>query len=102
MQSKIEKIVPSGQDSSLAGAVVVQGSNGESTTLEADVVVMGVGVAPATEYLRNSKGFEQVVERDGAVQVDEFLKVKGIGDVYAIGALISHAGRTIADRPYRR
>ena len=86
MQSKIEKIVPSGQDSSLAGAVIVQGSGGESTTLEADVVVMGVGVAPATEYLKSSKGFEQVVGRDGAVQVDEFLKVKGIDNVYAIGA----------------
>ncbi|PIL29845.1 hypothetical protein GSI_08052 [Ganoderma sinense ZZ0214-1] len=85
MQSKIEKIVPSGQDSSLAGSVVIQGSSGESTTLEADVVVMGVGVAPATEYLKNSKGFEQVVGRDGAVQVDEFLKVKGIDSVYAIG-----------------
>ena len=91
MQSKIERIVSSGQDSSLASAVVVQGSNGEGTTLDADVVVMGVGVAPATEYLKSSKGFEQVVGRDGAVQVDEFLKVKDIGDVYAIGALVSHA-----------
>lgn len=46
---------------------------------------MGVGVAPATEYLKNSKGFEQVVDKIGAVQVDEYLKVKGLSDVYAIG-----------------
>ena len=53
--------------------------------LGADVVVMGVGVGPATEFLRNSKGFEQVVDRTGAVQVDEFMKVKGLDNVYAIG-----------------
>ena len=85
MQSKVEKIIPSDSDSSLAGSVVVTSSSGESTTLQADVVVMGVGVGPATEFLRNSKGFEQAVDRTGAVQVDEFIKVKGLVNVYAIG-----------------
>ena len=75
MQFKVEKIIPS------------ESSSGESTTLQADVVVMGVGVGPATEFLRNSKGFEQVLERGGGVQVDEFLKVKGLDNVYAIGML---------------
>ena len=50
---------------------------------------MGVGVAPATEYLKNSKGFENVVDKTGAVQVDEYLRVKGLNDVYAIGRCIS-------------
>ena len=85
MQSKVEKIIPSESDSSLAGSVVITSSSGESTTLQADVVVMGVGVGPATEFLRNSKGFEQAVDRTGAVQVDEFIKVKGLVNVYAIG-----------------
>ena len=85
MQSKVDKIIPSESDSSRAGAVVVQGSDGKNTTLQADVVIMGVGVAPATEYLKNSKGFEQVVDKGGAVHVDEYLRVKGIDDVYAIG-----------------
>ncbi|TBU39755.1 hypothetical protein BD309DRAFT_901165 [Dichomitus squalens] len=85
MQSKVEKIIPSDSDSSRAGAIVVQGSDGKSTTLQADVVIMGVGVAPATEYLKNSKGFEQVLERGGGLFVDEFLQVKGVPDVYAIG-----------------
>ncbi len=84
-QSKVEKIVTSESDSSLAGAVVVTSSSGETTTLPADVVVMGVGVAPATEFLKSSKGFEQVVDRTGAVQVDEFLRVKGLDNVFAIG-----------------
>ena len=85
MQSKVDKIIPSDSDSSRAGAVVVQGSDEKNTTLQADVVIMGVGVAPATEYLKNSKGFEQVLERGGGVYVDEFLQVKGVPDVYAIG-----------------
>ena len=85
MESKVEKIIPSESDPSLAGSVVVTSSSGESTTLQADVVIMGVGVAPATEYLKGSKGFEQVVDRTGAVQVDECMKVMGMDNVYAIG-----------------
>ncbi|KAI0714432.1 hypothetical protein C8T65DRAFT_644304 [Cerioporus squamosus] len=85
MESKVEKIVPSESDPSVASAVVVTSGSGQSTTLQADVVVMGVGVAPATEYLKSSKGFEQVVDKTGAVQVDEYLKVKGLENVYAIG-----------------
>ncbi|KAI0349718.1 hypothetical protein OH77DRAFT_1431756 [Trametes cingulata] len=85
MESKVEKIVPSESDPSLAGAVVVTSSTGQTTTLPADVVVMGVGVAPATEYLKSSKGFEQVVDKSGAVHVDEYLRVKGFNDIYAIG-----------------
>ncbi|KAI0661598.1 hypothetical protein C8Q70DRAFT_1051925 [Cubamyces menziesii] len=85
MQSKVDKIIPSESDPSQAGAVVVTSSTGQTTTLPADVVVMGVGVAPATEYLKGSKGFEQVVDKGGAVHVDEYLRVKGIDNVYAIG-----------------
>lgn len=43
---------------------------------------MGVGVAPATEFLKNS-GLP--LEKDGGVAVDEFLQVKGKQDVFAIG-----------------
>jgi apoptosis-inducing factor 3 len=43
---------------------------------------MGVGVAPATEYLKASG---VALERDGAISVNEFLQVKGQQDVYAIG-----------------
>ncbi|KAH9945195.1 uncharacterized protein BXZ73DRAFT_96185 [Epithele typhae] len=85
MQSKVEKIVPSDADSSKAGSVVVTSSTGQSTTLQADLVIMGVGVGPATEFLRSSPGFEQALDRIGAVQVDEFMKVKGVENVYAIG-----------------
>ncbi|RDX43800.1 hypothetical protein OH76DRAFT_1360708 [Lentinus brumalis] len=89
MESKVEKIIPSESDPSVASAVVVTSGSGQSTTLEADVVVMGVGVAPATGFLKNSKGFEKVVDNSGAVHVDEYLKVKGLENVYAIAGDIA-------------
>lgn len=84
MASKVEKIVPQEGDPTLAGGVVVNG-----TTLPADFVVMGVGVAPATSFLKGS-GIQ--IERDGGVKVDKYLRVQSgpdTNDVYAIGMLIS-------------
>ena len=82
MQTKVEKIIPSQSDPTKAAGVVVNG-----TTLEADVVIMGVGVAPATEFLKStqSTGFENALDMSGAVLVDEYLRVKGLEGVYAIG-----------------
>ncbi|KAH7884680.1 hypothetical protein F5I97DRAFT_1891150 [Phlebopus sp. FC_14] len=77
MQSKVEKIIPSESNPSQAAGVVVNGQ-----TTPADFVVMGVGVAPATEFLKQS-GFQ--LERDGGIKVDEYLRVPEQVDVYAIG-----------------
>jgi apoptosis-inducing factor 3 len=63
----------------------VELSTGE--TLSADVVIMGVGVRPATDYLRAS-GWE--LEKDGSVKVDELLRVPGHADVYAIGDIATY------------
>jgi NAD(P)H-nitrite reductase large subunit len=79
MTSQVEKIIPSESNPSLAAGVVVNGQ-----TLPADFIVMGVGVAPATELLKQS-GFQ--LEKDGGVKVDEYLKVQGHDNVYAVGAL---------------
>ncbi|KAF5342112.1 hypothetical protein D9611_001598 [Ephemerocybe angulata] len=79
MQSKIDKIVAA-ENSTLANGVVVTGE-----TLPADFVIMGVGVAPATEFLKGS-GLE--IEKDGGIKVNEYLRVKSGPDtqnVYAIG-----------------
>lgn len=86
MKSGVSKILPSSSNSSVVGSVVIKGESGHEETLPADVVVMGVGVAPATEYLKNSEGIAQLVDKSGAIAVDEYLKVKGLdGSVYAIG-----------------
>lgn len=76
-ESKVTGITRSG--------VTFESKEGKETTVEADIVVMAVGVGPATEYL---KGSGISTRKDGGVEVDEFLKVKGVQDVYAIGSWI--------------
>ncbi|KAI0292136.1 flavoprotein [Russula brevipes] len=63
----------------------VELSTGE--TLSADLIVMGVGVRPATDYLKAS-GWG--LEKDGSVKVDELLRVPGHTDVYAIGDIATY------------
>ncbi|KZT42177.1 hypothetical protein SISSUDRAFT_1041805 [Sistotremastrum suecicum HHB10207 ss-3] len=77
MQAKVDKIVPKSADSNAVGAVQIPGKS-----LPADVVIMGVGVGPATSFLKDS-GIS--LEKDGGVKVDEYLKVIGFSDIYAIG-----------------
>ena len=55
-------------------------------TIPAEVVIIGVGVAPETTYLKES-GWE--LERDGSVQVDRTFAVKGRENIYAVGAYIA-------------
>jgi len=87
MQTKVEKIIPQEGNPSLAGGVVVNGQ-----TLPADFVIMGVGVAPATEFIKQS-GIE--VEKDGGILVNEYLQVSklpaGTDGVFAIGKVGSKA-----------
>ena len=81
MLSKVEKIIASETNPELAAGVVVNGN-----TLPADFVIMGVGVSPATQYLKGS-GVE--LERDGGIRVDKYMRVKSGKDtknVFAIGA----------------
>ncbi|THG96203.1 hypothetical protein EW026_g5580 [Hermanssonia centrifuga] len=86
LNSQVSKIVPSPSVSTQVGSVIVKSSSGQETTLPADAVIMGVGVAPATEYLKASKGFDNLVDKSGAIVVDEYLRVKGLdGSVFAIG-----------------
>ncbi|EKM58472.1 uncharacterized protein PHACADRAFT_252817 [Phanerochaete carnosa HHB-10118-sp] len=86
MKSSVSKLVPSTSSPSDVGTVVVKGPEGQETELAADVVIMGVGVAPATEYLKNSEGIKDLVDKSGAIAVDEFLRVKGLdGSVFGIG-----------------
>jgi len=85
MLSKVEKIIASETDPELAAGVVVNG-----ITLPADFVIMGVGVAPATQYLKGS-GVE--LERDGGIRVDKYMRVKTGGDtknVFAIGDIAKY------------
>ena len=59
-----------------------------SEDLPADLVIEGVGVRPATDYLKDNSAVQ--LEKDGSLAVDESFVVKGHSDVYAIGDIATY------------
>jgi NADPH-dependent 2,4-dienoyl-CoA reductase/sulfur reductase-like enzyme len=84
MGASVEKATPSKSDSSKVGAVHLK----DGTTLEADLVIEGVGVAPATEYLKDNQSVQ--LEKDGSLKTNESFEVQGLKDVYAIGDIATY------------
>lgn len=84
MGASVEKATPSKSDSSKVGAVHLK----DGTVLEADLVIEGVGVAPATEYLKGNSSVQ--LEKDGSLKTDESFVVPGLQDVYAIGDIATY------------
>ncbi|CAG8530837.1 577_t:CDS:10 [Gigaspora rosea] len=81
LQSGVKEIKPLDTDPNRGGAVILT----DERKIPADVIVIGAGVAPATEFLKGSPGF--TLEKDGSLKVDENFKVEGLDDVFAIGKL---------------
>ncbi|KAI8624815.1 hypothetical protein F5Y19DRAFT_283079 [Xylariaceae sp. FL1651] len=84
MSASVDKAEPSGSDPAKVGSVVLK----DGTKLEADLVILGVGVAPATEFLKDNKVIR--LEQDGSLKTDENFLVTGLKDVYAIGDIASY------------
>lgn len=84
MSAGVDKAEPSTTDPKKVGAVVLK----DGTRLEADLVILGVGVSPATEYLRNNNIIK--LSDDGSVKTDDVFAVEGIKDVYAIGDIATY------------
>lgn len=84
MSASVDKAVPSASDPSKVGAIQLK----DGTRLDADLVILGVGVAPATEYLRDNKSVE--LAKDGSLTVDENFLVKGLDGVYAVGDIATY------------
>ena len=84
MNSGVEKAIPSSSDKTKVGKVVLKG--GEE--LNADLVILGVGVAPATEFLKANKSVE--LEKDSSLIVDENFQVRGLEGVYALGDIATY------------
>ncbi|CAE6416459.1 unnamed protein product [Rhizoctonia solani] len=80
MQSKIKKL----EGTTNVSSITFTDSSGSDKTLQVDAVIMGTGVAPATDFLKSGPF---TLEKDGGLAVDELLRVKGFEDagVYAIG-----------------
>ncbi|KAL1888063.1 Apoptosis-inducing factor 1 [Sporothrix stenoceras] len=79
LSASVDKAEPSSADATKVGAVFLK----DGTKLEADLVILGIGVAPATEYLRDNSVVR--LESDGSLKTDETFSVVGLKDVYALG-----------------
>jgi len=84
MGASVNNATPSSSDSSTVGAVHLK----DGTALEADIVIEGVGVKPATAFLTDVEGL--TLEKDGSIKTDEFFAVEGLKDVYAIGDIATY------------
>lgn len=84
MSAGVEKAVPSEKDPKKVGAVLLK----DGTRLEADLVILGVGVAPATTFLKDNKSVK--LEDDSSLLVDQNFAVKGLNDVYALGDIATY------------
>ncbi|GAB7354971.1 hypothetical protein MBLNU459_g5585t1 [Dothideomycetes sp. NU459] len=84
MEASVEKASPSKSDSSKVGAVELKGGK----SLEADLVIEGVGVRPSTDYLKDANEIKLL--DDGSVKVNESFEVEGLKDVFAIGDIATY------------
>ncbi|KAJ8106855.1 hypothetical protein OPT61_g9266 [Boeremia exigua] len=84
MGASVSKATPSKTDPSKIGAVHLK----DGTILEADLVIEGVGVKPATEYLQSNPSIQ--LEKDGSLLTNEAFQVQGLTDVYAIGDIATY------------
>ena len=82
MNASVESAEASSFLSSHVGSIKLKGGK----SIQADVVIMGVGVGPATEFLKESAGFK--LEKDGSLTFDKHMRVKGVEDVYATGIIL--------------
>jgi len=94
LNASVDSAVPDANDSSKVGGVKLK--SGE--TLAAEVVILGVGVAPETTYLKES-GWN--LEQDGSVLVDKNFAVVGHEHLYAVGDIARYPYPFIKDHPVR-
>lgn len=85
LSTGVDKGTPSDSNPSSIGAVHLK----DGTVLPADVVVLGVGVRPATDFLRNNSAVSLL--KDGSLTVEEHFAVPGLdGSVFAIGDIATY------------
>ncbi|CEH14356.1 monodehydroascorbate ferredoxin reductase [Ceraceosorus bombacis] len=94
MKAGVSKL--QGKDGKVA-SVIIKDSSGQEKSLPAQIVLLGVGVAPATHFLKpeSSPGFPQL-GKDGSVAVGSDFAVKGLEGkgIYAAGDIARTPERT--------
>jgi len=98
LPAELSHFTASESDSSKVGEVVLK--SGEK--LKADLVILGVGVKPATQLLKDA-GLEleknQTVKTDGVLEIEQ-LKGKGKGRVFALGDIATYKDELMGDYNY--
>ncbi|OJD17644.1 hypothetical protein AJ78_02294 [Emergomyces pasteurianus Ep9510] len=96
MAASVDKATSSSADPSNVATVHLK----DGTALPADLVILGVGVGPATEFLRDNPAV--TLERDGSLKTDEYFAVECLkgnnnnnnngssSDVYAVGDIATY------------
>jgi NADPH-dependent 2,4-dienoyl-CoA reductase/sulfur reductase-like enzyme/nitrite reductase/ring-hydroxylating ferredoxin subunit len=84
LEAGVAKATPSSADASKVGAVHLK----DGTVLPADLVILGVGVRPATDFLQNNPAVQ--LEKDGSLKTDEHFVVPGLDSVFAIGDIATY------------
>jgi apoptosis-inducing factor 3 len=90
LNASVESAEASTEKSDHVGSIKLKGG----TSIPADVVIMAVGIGPATQFLKESK---IKLEKDGGIKVDKYLQVKGVKDVYATGIHTSRSSLITGD-----
>lgn len=84
LSAGVEKANPSKSNPSNVGSIQLK----DGTILEADLVILGTGVGPATTFLKDNKAL--TLEKDGSLKTDEHFAVTGLPNVYAIGDIATY------------
>lgn len=84
MSASVDSAKSSSSSPSQVGSVELK----DGTSLPADLVILGIGVAPATEFLKSNPALS--LEKDGSLLTDEFFRVPALSDVYAIGDIATY------------
>ncbi|KAF8416501.1 hypothetical protein EV426DRAFT_685898 [Tirmania nivea] len=82
MNASVEKATASVADPTKVGGIQLK--SGE--IVPADLVILGVGVAPETRYIKD----ESLLLKDKSLEVDDHYRVKGVQDAYAVGDIASY------------
>lgn len=89
MNAEVDSAVPKSTVANVVGMSSVGGVKlKDGNVIEADLVILGIGVSPATEYLKDNEDVK--LEKDGSLAVDEGFAVKGLKDVWAIGDIATY------------
>lgn len=84
LSASVDCAKPSPSDSKAVGSVELK----DGTSLPADLVVLGVGVSPATTFLKSNPDVS--LEKDGSLRTDESFRLLSQPDVYAIGDIATY------------